>query len=52
MIDPTDPNHDPVLQILKDHYDAAVALKATPTDALKSTFISACLAPTSVAVGL
>jgi hypothetical protein len=47
-----DPNHDPVLQILKDHYDAAIALKATPTDALKSTFITACLAPTSVAVGL
>ena len=47
-----DPNHAAVLQLLKEHYDAAIAAKASPTDALKSTFITACLAPTSVAIGL
>ena len=47
-----DPNNAAVTQLLKDHYDAAIAAKATPTDALKSTFITACLSPTSVAMGL
>ncbi len=47
-----DPNNAAVTQLLQDHYAAAVAAKASPTDALKSTFIVACLAPTSVAVGL
>jgi len=47
-----DPNNAAVTQLLAAHYDAAIAAKASPTDALKSTFITACLAPTSVAVGL
>lgn len=47
-----DPNSAAVTQLLKEHYDAAIAAKASPTDALKSTFITACLAPTSVAIGL
>lgn len=47
-----DPNSATATQLLKDHYDAAIAAKASPTDALKSTFIVACLAPTSVAIGL
>ena len=47
-----DPNSATVTQLLKEHYDAAIAAGAKPTDALKSTFIVACLAPTSVAVGL
>ncbi|MES1175436.1 MAG: hypothetical protein ABUL62_14030 [Myxococcales bacterium] len=47
-----DPNSATVTQLLQDHYAAAIAAKASPTDALKSTFIVACLAPTSVAVGL
>ena len=47
-----DPNSAAVTQILSDHYDAAVAAGAKPTDALVSTFIVACLAPTSVAIGL
>ncbi|HMJ53282.1 MAG TPA: hypothetical protein VK540_14445 [Polyangiaceae bacterium] len=47
-----DPNSAAVTQLLKDHYDAAIAAKASPTDALKSTFITACLSPTSVAMGL
>jgi hypothetical protein len=47
-----DPASAAVTQLLKDHYDAAIAASASPTDALKSTFITACLSPTSVAIGL
>ena len=47
-----DPNSAAVTQILSDHFDAAIKAGAMPIDALKSTFITACLAPTSVAVGL
>jgi hypothetical protein len=47
-----DPNSGTVTQLLTEHYDAAVAAGAKPTDALKSTFIVACLSPTSVAIGL
>ena len=47
-----DPNSAVVTQLLKDHYDAAIAAQASPTEALKSTFITACLSPTSVAIGL
>ena len=47
-----DPNSETVTQLLNEHYDAAVAAGAKPTDALKSTFIVACLSPTSVAIGL
>ncbi|MET0595613.1 MAG: hypothetical protein ABW133_23150 [Polyangiaceae bacterium] len=51
-ITPDDPNSAAVTQLLQEHYDAAIAAKASPTDALKSTFIIACLSPTSVAMGL
>jgi hypothetical protein len=47
-----DPNSAALTQLLHDHYDAAIAAKASPTEALKSTFITACLSPTSVAMGL
>ncbi len=47
-----DPTAAPAMQILQDHYDAAIAAKATPTDALKSTFVLACTSPTSLAMGL
>ena len=47
-----DPNSATVTRLLTEHYDAAIAAGAKPTDALKSTFIVACLAPTSVAIGL
>ena len=47
-----DPNSATVTNLLKEHYDAAIAAGAKPTDALKSTFIVACLSPTSVAIGL
>jgi hypothetical protein len=47
-----DPNNADVTQLLQEHYADAVTAGASPTDALKSTFITACLSPTSVAVGL
>jgi hypothetical protein len=47
-----DPNNPAVTLLLQQHYDAAIAEGAMPTDALKSTFITACLSPTSVAIGL
>ena len=47
-----DPNNAAVTQLLQQHYDAAIAASAMPTDALKSTFITACLSATSVAIGL
>ena len=47
-----DPVSATVTQLLNDHYAAAMTAGATASDALKSTFITACLAPTSVAIGL
>ena len=41
-----------VTQLLSEHYDAAMTAGATAADALKSTFVIACLSPTSVAIGL
>ena len=41
-----------MVQLLTDHYAAAMAAGASATDALKSTFVTACLSPTSVAIGL
>jgi hypothetical protein len=37
--------------ILTSHYDAAVAGGATPTSALQSTFVAACLSPAVVGIG-
>ncbi len=51
-ITPADPNSAAVTLLLQQHYDAAVVEGATPTEALRSTFITACLSPTSVAIGL
>ena len=47
-----DPNSATVMGLLQEHYTSAVAAGASPTDALKSTFVTACLSPTSVAIGL
>jgi hypothetical protein len=41
----------PATAVLKAHYDAAVQT-ASPTDALKSTFVVSCLAPSFVAIGI
>jgi hypothetical protein len=47
-----DPMSATVTQLLAQHYDAAIKAGGKPLDALKSTFITACLSPTSVAIGL
>lgn len=49
---PSDPRSAPALKILTDHFAAAQKGGATATDALKSTFTLACIAPSSVIVGL
>lgn len=42
----------PVVAILQHHYDAAVQSGSSPTTALRSTFMLACLAPPTIAIGL
>lgn len=50
---PSDPRNVGAVQILTDHFAAAKATTGvSPTDALKSTFTTACVAPTSVIIGL
>ena len=48
----SDPMTASMTQLLSDHYAAAMAAGASATDAVKSTFVTACLSPTSVAIGL
>jgi hypothetical protein len=38
--------------VLSRHYDAAVAAKETPADALRSTFVLACTTPLALSIGL
>ena len=47
-----DPTSATATQLLTEHFDAAMQAGASRTDALKSTFVTACLSPTSVAIGL
>jgi hypothetical protein len=50
---PSDPRSTSALGILKKHFDAASKQQgSTPADALKSTFVAACLAPSAVSIGL
>ena len=49
---PSDPRAAPAATLLQSHYDAAVQQGASRTNALKSTFITACLAPSATAIGL
>ena len=49
---PSDPRSGPATALLKGHFSQAEAGGATPSDALKSTFVAACLAPSSVSIGL
>ncbi len=51
-IPPADPRSAAAKVILKDNYTQSIAAKATPTDSLKATFTLACIAPTSIAMGL
>ena len=48
----SDPRAAAATSVLGAHFTAAVKGGATPTDALRSTFIAACLAPSAVSIGL
>jgi hypothetical protein len=49
---PSDPRAAPAAALLGAHFSAAVAQGASASDALKSTFVTACLAPSTVSIGL
>jgi len=49
---PSDARSGPATDLLKAHFSQALAAGATPANALKSTFVAACLAPSSVSIGL
>jgi hypothetical protein len=50
---PSDPRAAPAQALLKGHFTAAMQQAGTSaTDALKSTFVVACLAPSAISVGL
>ena len=51
-VPPSDPRAAGLFAILSKHDDAAIAAGATPTDALRSTFVVACSSPLSVSMGL
>jgi hypothetical protein len=48
----SDPRAAPAQGLLQSHFDQAVQQGASASDALKSTFIVACLAPSAVSIGL
>jgi CTP:molybdopterin cytidylyltransferase MocA len=49
---PSDPRASASVDLLKAHFAQAKAQGATASDALKSTFAAACLAPSSISMGL
>ena len=49
---PSDPRAPPSSAALTSHYRAAMATGAAPSDALKSTFVAACISPTAISIGL
>jgi hypothetical protein len=49
---PSDPRAAQATAILTSHNSSAVQSGATPTDALKSTFIAACLSPSFIGIGM
>jgi hypothetical protein len=48
----SDPRTAQATSLLSGHYAAAMQQGATASDALKSTFVTACLAPSAVSIGL
>jgi hypothetical protein len=48
----SDPRAAPAQALLSSHFQAAVQSGATASNALKSTFVAACLAPSAVSIGL
>jgi len=49
---PSDSRAAPAAALLQGHYSDALAQGASPTNALRSTFVTACLAPSFVSIGL
>jgi hypothetical protein len=49
---PSDPRAAPMRQLLEEHQSQAAAKAATPTDALRSTFMVACTSPFTLSLGL
>jgi len=49
---PSDPRAAPATTLLTQHFATAMSQGATASNALKSTFITACLAPSAVSIGL
>ena len=49
---PSDPRAAPANALLTAHFNAAEQTGATASNALKSTFVAACLAPSSISIGL
>ena len=49
---PSDPRATPAAALLKDHFTGALAAGAGASDALKSTFVVACQAPTALSIGM
>jgi hypothetical protein len=51
-ITPSDPRSAELVTALRAHYDAATKQGAAVTNALRSTFVVACLAPSAISIGL
>jgi hypothetical protein len=51
-ITPSDPRSGPLVTALKSHFTTAMSQKATATNALRSTFVVACLSPSAISIGL
>lgn len=51
-LESSDPRAPQALTLLQSHFDAAKATGASATDALRSTFVVACLSPSLVGMGM
>ena len=49
---PSDSRAAPATSLLQAHFSGAIQQGATATAALQSTFVSACLAPSAVSIGM
>jgi hypothetical protein len=49
---PSDARSQPAAALLTQHFQSAVQQGASASDALKSTFVTACLAPSAVSIGM
>jgi hypothetical protein len=49
---PSDPRAPRAKQLLRDHFDAAMQQGKAATAALRSTFVTACVAPSAISIGM